>query len=200
MCDFQFNNQSGNKPTNKQTNKQIYGRDFPGQTRRSAVGWDRCFPSPSFSALMGSCPGRLLQAFCRQLEFLHCTGFVEAFWASSFWQANSMTFSPPLGCQAEATRTSQAPSTVLRQSNPRAPAWAAAMLANLAAFPPAFIQSRCLAGPLGDVHATACMVESNPFLWGGRSLWTCKKASGCLCRSLAAVLRTRLSRPLPTLT
>lgn len=41
-------------------------------------------------------------------------------------------------CQAEVTCASRAPSTVLPQSNPRAPVWAAAMLANLAVFSPSF--------------------------------------------------------------
>lgn len=39
------------------------------------MGWGRWFLPPRLSTPMGSGPSRLLQAFCRQLEFLHRSCF-----------------------------------------------------------------------------------------------------------------------------
>lgn len=174
------------------------GRDFPGQTR-SSVGRDGWFPSPGFGTLMGSGPSRLLQAFYWQLEFLQRSGFVEAFSASSFWQANSMTFSPPLGLPGRSNVLIELPALSFHKATPGHPPAPQPRLPASQLVPLAFIRSRCLAGTPGDVHSTARMVERNPLLQGGWSLWSCVKALGCLCQPLAAVLGTRLPCPLLTL-
>lgn len=64
----------------KQIPKSMGGTSL---ARTKYCWWDQCFPRPG--GLVGSGSTRLLQAFCQQLEFLHHSGFVEAFSALSFW-------------------------------------------------------------------------------------------------------------------
>lgn len=70
MCDFQFNNQSGNKPTNKQTNKYMGGTFL---ARPGEVLWDGTgvFPPPVSVRSWALVPAGSFKRFVDSLNF--CT-------------------------------------------------------------------------------------------------------------------------------
>lgn len=192
-CDSHCNNHSGNTP---QTNPQICGRDFPGQTRLGAVGWTSVFLAQVLTCSWAPLPAGSFKHFVNSLNF--CA--VLASW--KLFQLCHFDISPLLDLpgRGDTTCSSQAPSTVSAQSNPQAPAWAEQCLPNLRFFPSAFIQSRCLAGPLGDVHSTACTLgEKSPSCKVGDHCGAVQRRWG-LCHPLTAVLGIRLPCCLPALT
>lgn len=192
-CDSHCNNHSGNTP---QTNPQICGRDFPGQTRLSAAGGTRVFLAQVLTCPWAPVPAGSFKHFVNSLNF--CT--VLASW--KLFQLCHFDISPLLDLpgRGDTTCSSRAPSTVSAQSNPQAPAWAAAVFAKLAVFSLSFYPKQMFSWAF-----RGCSLHC---LHLGKKSPSCKVGDHCgagqrrwgLCLPLTAVLGMRLPRCLPALT
>lgn len=105
---------------------------------------------------MGSGSSRLLQAFCQQLEFLRCSGFVEAF-------SVILTFLLCWVCQAEVTQHAlvELPALSLHKAPPGTRLGCSSVCQTCSFFPLSFYPKQMFNWAFGDVHSTACTLGKN---------------------------------------
>lgn len=91
-------------------------------------------------------------------HFINSLNFCTALASWKLFQLCHFDISPLLGLpgRGDTTCSSRALSTVSAQSNPQAPAWAAAVLAKFAVFPLSFYPKQMFSWAFEDVHSTAC--------------------------------------------
>lgn len=96
-------------------------------------------------------------------HFINSLNFCTALASWKLFQLCHFDISPLLGLPGRGgtTCSSRALSTVSAQSNPQAPAWAAAVLAKFAVFPLSFYPKQMFSWAFGDVHSTACTLGKN---------------------------------------
>lgn len=138
----------------------MYGRDGCDQPRSSTVGWGRWFLPPRLSTPMGSGPSRLLQAFCRQLEFLH---------RSCFFNFVILTgqFSDIFSSAGFARQRQRALAEFPALSFPRHQPWLRQRLPTLQLSPPAPFFQSSLEGPWGCSLSCLHAGKKSIFLQGG---------------------------------